>query len=450
MFWFFIQFFDFLINYKLHLFFAFACYVWFVWVVKVYYARKYKPYTKPFVATTSAIVPVFREDPLILKECLTSILRAGADEVIVVIDERDAGKYEKIVDSLGVRYTYAPPGKREAIVEGIRMTSGEIVFIIDSDTILDKNTIKEMLKPFADSLVGGVTPAQRIRNPRTLTERIMDWMEDSRWKISNKAMSSQGVVGCLPGRCIAFRRSVIERVLDDFLNETFLRTKCVTGDDRYLTSLTLKQGYKTVYQSTAVVYTTCPRSLGKFSLMHLRWARSSQRETIKAIAEGWFFKRHWILPFCFITDIITPLFFMVVMIYAIFNLLYHYNPVAVIAGTIYDRWYFGLALGYVGMNISLGVRQMHHLSDNPRDVPLLFLWTTFMTFIMIPIRIIGLFTCWKQDWMTRREEKAKGQVTVAGLVVAAVVISIAIAIGMAIYIAAGHVYVLLKRGGLWY
>lgn len=103
------------------------------------------------------------------------------------------------------------------------------------------NTIEEMLKPFKDQKVGGVTPEQRILDwNKSLTRRIADWMEDFRWKISNRAMSSQGVVGFFPGRAIALRCNAIEPVLDDFLNEKFQGKKCVIGDDRYMTSLILK------------------------------------------------------------------------------------------------------------------------------------------------------------------------------------------------------------------
>jgi len=405
MFWSAIQLWDLIVYHKMHLFFVFSCYVWIVFLVKFLSARKYKPYTGDAPAlATSAVVVVFREKIDDFKRCLQSLKKQeGLNDIIVVIDERDQGKYEELLKWMNIKYTYAPPGKREAIAKGIKTISGDIIFIVDSDSILaDEKVVTEMLKPFNDPQVGGVTPTHQIYNPSTIYDAIADWMEDSRWKIANRAMSAKGCIGCLPGRVLAFRRKVIEPHLDEFLNETFLGKKCITGDDRYLTSITLMEGYKTVYQSTATIYTACPNGFLSFVKMHLRWARSSQRETIKAL--GWYLKKPFILPFSFITDIITPFFFMIVLICALANIVFRFDQTFIIEGTFYDSSLIGLTLGYIGMNISLGLRQIPHLKKKKEDIPFLFLWAPFMTFVMMPLRIIGFFTMTKQDWMTRHDD----------------------------------------------
>ena len=402
MFWSAIQLWDLIVYHRMHFFFIFSCYVWIIFLIKFLSARKYKPFKGEVPAlSTSAVVVVFREKIDDFKRCLVSLKRQERlNEIIVVIDKRDTGKYEELLTQMNIRYSYAPPGKRKAIAKGIKLTSGDIIFVVDSDSILSgEKVVKEMLKPFNDPKVGGVTPTQRIYKPSTIFDDIADWMEDSRWKISNRAMSAKGCIGCLPGRVLAFRREVIEPHLDEFLNETFLGRRCITGDDRYLTSITLREGYKAVYQSTATIYTTCPNGFLNFVKMHLRWARSSQRETLKALR--WYLKKPFILPFSFITDIITPFFFMIVLIYALVNMILHFDPVLLIEETFYDSALIGLTLGYVGMNISLGLRQIPHLRNKKEDIPFLFFWTLFMTFVMMPIRIVGFFTMTKQDWMTR-------------------------------------------------
>jgi hyaluronan synthase len=53
------------------------------------------------------------------------------------------------------------------------------------------------------------------------------------------------------------------------------------------------------------------------------------------------------------------------------------------------------------MILSLGVRQTVHLKRRTNDIVLLPVWVLFMTFIMIPIRLIGFFTMGRQEWMTR-------------------------------------------------
>jgi hyaluronan synthase len=346
------------------------------------------------------VIPVFQEDINTFTHCLKTVIENKPDDILVVIDEREKGLYEELLKSLSVRYDYAPPGKREAVAKGIRLTEGEVVFIVDSDTVFTTNTIKEMLKPFKDREVGGVTPEQRILDwDKSMTRRIADWMEDFRWKISNRAMSAKGVVGCLPGRAIALRRVAIEPLLDDFLTETFQGKKCIIGDDRYITSLILKRGYKSVFQSSTKVYTTVPDSMMKYLKMNLRWARSSQRETVKALPM--YMKKHYILPLSFLSDIVIPFVFLGIIVTAVTNIVIHYDPVAVVQGTVYDQLWAGAVIGFCGMLLSLGLRHAVHLVERPKDVLFLPVWVLFMTFVMLPIRMAGFFTMGKQEWMTR-------------------------------------------------
>ena len=391
---------DLIENHQLHLFLIFVLFVWAVFFIKLWYSQRYRPYLEEYTTSHSVVVPVYQEDLNTFTNCVKSIQQNKPEELIVVIDEREKGRYEALLKSLSINYDYAPIGKREAVAKGFRLTKGEVVFVVDSDTIFTQNTITEMLKPFRDASVGGVTPEQRIIDwNRSFSRRIADWMEDYRWRISNRAFSAKGVVGCLPGRAIALRRKAIEPVLDDFLTEKFRGKKCITGDDRYLTSLILKHGYKSVFQSTTKVYTTIPGEFGAFLKMHLRWSRSSQRETIKALS--WYVKKPFILPLSFLSDIIIPFFLIAVILAAIANGIWHYDPVVIAQGTIYNTIWIGIIIGLCSMMLSLGVRQTVHLKRRTSDIVFLPVWVLFMTFIMIPIRVIGFVTMGRQEWMTR-------------------------------------------------
>src|SRR5690606_24254682 len=110
-----------------------------------------------------------------------------------------------------------------------------------------------------DERVGGVTTRQRILQPeRSWITRWMDWLENTRSLYSMPAQSALGQVGCLPGRTIAFRRHILVRVMEPFLTGRFLGVFLEISDDRTLTNLTLKEGYRTVYQHTSLVHTDAP------------------------------------------------------------------------------------------------------------------------------------------------------------------------------------------------
>src|SRR4029079_12092259 len=105
-------------------------------------------------------------------------------------------------------------GKRNAVKIGVQRARGDVVVLLDSDTVWTEGTLAELVKPFADPGVGGVTTAQRILEPRrSVITRWADWLENSWAKYSMPAQSVLGQVGCLPGRTIAFRKHILEKAM---------------------------------------------------------------------------------------------------------------------------------------------------------------------------------------------------------------------------------------------
>jgi hyaluronan synthase len=105
------------------------------------------------------------------------------------------------------------------------------------------------------------------------------------------AQSVFRTVYCTPGALSAYRADVVQRVLDQWLNQTFLGVRSDIGEDRSLTNYILEQGYDTVYQRSASVHTTVPETYAKLCKMYLRWDRSYLREETRFARIVW--KRPW-------------------------------------------------------------------------------------------------------------------------------------------------------------
>jgi hypothetical protein len=60
-----------------------------------------------------------------------------------------------------------------------------------------------------------------------------------------------------------------------------------------------------------------------------------------------------------------------------------------------------LPLGYVGMVVSIGIRQLAHVRRFPSDLRRLPLFVLQVTFVMVPIRIAAFATMFHQGWSTR-------------------------------------------------
>jgi len=380
---------------EIYLFAVFSTFVWALWVLKVVLSRRYRPVTEPYDVSTSVVVPVVDEPLDLFREVLERIVAQRPDEVIVVINGAVNPGLQQVSDEFAplVRWVHTPiPGKRNAVKIGTQMSVGEITVLVDSDTIWTEDTLAELVKPFADSAVGGVTTRQRILDPeRSWITRWADFLENTRALYSMPAQSSLGQIGCLPGRTIAFRRRILMQVMDAFMTEKFLGVFLEVSDDRTLTNLTLKAGYKTVYQYPSLVYTDAPLQVKKLAKQQLRWARGSQYNTLRMLP--WMLGHAPVLAVFFITDIILPFLLLGTILGWI------YRSVSNTGANLYEAilttytglngWFWVVSLMVVSSVLSMSIRQIRHLHEKPSDFWRLPLFIIVSTFFLMPIRIYG-------------------------------------------------------------
>ena len=400
---------------EFYLFAIYSALIWVIWIVKVSVSRRYRPYTEDFRGTTSVVVPVVDEPQDLFRDVIGRMVDQKPGEIIVVINGAPNPDLVEVCEEFAplVRWVHTPiPGKRNAVMIGTRMSAGEITVLVDSDTLWTRNALSELVKPFTDQRVGGVTTKQRILEPtRSMITRWADWLENSRALYSMPAQSVIGQIGCLPGRTIAFRRSILMRVMAKFMTERFLGVFLEVSDDRTLTNLTLKEGYRTVYQHTSLVYTDAPLKVKKLFKQQLRWARGSQYNTLRMLP--WMLGHAPLLAFFFVMDIILPFLLMGVLGGWI------YRSVTGQGYNFYQGFLqsYGLqagvltvvALMIVSSVISMSIRQIRHLSEKPSDFFRLPVFIIVSTFFLMPIRLLGFFRmAHASGWGTRAGAYAGG------------------------------------------
>ena len=180
---------------------VFMIWIWSLWLMRVILAAQYRPWQSVHETTASIIIPVVDEPLDLFHEVLSRIAAQGPHEIIVVINGPRNEPIEQLCSELRIRWAWTDiPGKRNALKVGVGMASGDIAVLVDSDTIWTSTTLVELLKPFRDPRIGGVTTRQRILDPgRSVLTRWADWLENVRNEYSMPAMSVLGTVGCLPG-----------------------------------------------------------------------------------------------------------------------------------------------------------------------------------------------------------------------------------------------------------
>lgn len=359
---------------------------WSLWLVRRIPAVLYVPIGGHYKLPLSIVVPVYQEDPEIFETALRSWLANHLDEVILVIDQTDSTCIE-----IARRYPVTVlitdvPGKRDALRKGWNAASTDLVALVDSDTVWAPNVSVEVCKPFADPRIGGVGTRQNVYRPKGFLARITDMFLDHRYYDENACQSVAGkAVSCLSGRTAIYRRQLLREIEHDFMHETFWGVRCLSGDDKRLTTLILERGQLTYMQRSALVWSTFPTTWKQFGKQRLRWARNTWRSDLRALSRRWAW-RHPFLCYTMLDKAVSCFTLLVGPSYLIYSLVTH-------------RWLFVAVLA-VWWQISRSAKLLPHLRRQPSSF-LLILGYVVVSWVMALIKIMALLTIRKQRWLTR-------------------------------------------------
>lgn len=364
---------------------------WGVWFVRKSLSLFYRPIQGTYSATLSVVTPVYNEDPKMFKRALESWQQNEPEEIIAVIDYTDK-KCIKIFKDFAKSFPGAKlivtktPGKREALADGVEVAVGEIVALVDSDTIWTKNIKNRLLAPFADRSVGGVGPRQDVLKADTLARKLFRIRLGDRFFTELTYLAAMGnALTCLSGRTALYRRSAISGLMDELINETFLWKKCISGDDKCLTHLVQRDRWKVKYLADITVYTPGAPDLPTYVKQQVRWARNSWRSDLKAVFSKWLWQEKF-LAFHVLDRFIQPFTLLLGPVYLSVALIFgHILPAIIII-----LWW----------TISRAIKIYPQLKEHPSDIVYVPAYIT-MAYILAVIKIYALLTVDKQSWITR-------------------------------------------------
>jgi len=140
-------------------------------------------------------------------------------ETVVISDGSDDGT-ERIVRGYadrGVRWIGCErQGKERAQMTAMRSIDAEILVFSDASSLLEKDSLKELIRPFADPLVAAVSGTDRLETAEKGTgEDIYVGYEMGLRRAESRAGSLVGLSGCY----FAIRREVCERWVPDVPND---------------------------------------------------------------------------------------------------------------------------------------------------------------------------------------------------------------------------------------
>ena len=242
--------------------------------------------------TCTVIVPAYNEGRMVLKT-LESVLQSDypADKLqIIAVDDGSADDTWQWMEKAALEANgrieavrlMKNAGKRKALYEGFIRSTADVLVTIDSDSLVDPETIRCLVSPFAvDEKVGAVAGNVVVLNrQKDMIPRMLDVSFAFSFEFLRASQSVVNTVFCTPGALSAYRRTSVMQVLDTWMGQTFLGRPAKIGEDRAMTNAILRSGYHVTFQSNAVVYTNVPVRYKGLCKMFLRWARSNVRETL--------------------------------------------------------------------------------------------------------------------------------------------------------------------------
>jgi len=365
---------------------------WTVWLIKKIVASFYSPILPEsnhlnsrgtIGLEVSVIVPVYNEDAKIFRRSMESWWQNKPREIIVIIDKSDTGciaefnEFQQGKDNLKLIVT-SKPGKRPALVDGILQSNGEIVALTDSDTMWDANFLENALRPFlADPKIGGVTPRYHPIERRTIWQKMNDIFWDSRNYLDMPAQTAGGkALSCVSGKTALYRRKILLPKINLFLNEFILGRKKESGEDKCFTRLVQQEGWKTYYQSSAIIHSSAAPEFDLFIRQRIRWARNSHNSDFQSLWDGWVWKCPY-LAFSMIDRFIS-----------VFTLFL--GPIFLSISIIQGQW--GLAISIIILwLVGRMIKIFPHLRRNPVDLLLLPIYLG-VSFLMALTRLYALVT----------------------------------------------------------
>ena len=249
--------------------------------VRIGKAPRLAPAEWPEVTVT---IPCFNEGETIYKTVRSlACMDYPQDRLLIhVIDDASGAdtcaalrRAQMETENLVVTYRNTNQGKRLNLIEAVRQADAEFILSVDSDVIVEPNTLKELVCSMTVEVaaVGGIV---RVINPNV---NFLTRMQEIKYYVGYellKGLENQFKhVMCLSGCLTLFRRHVLVEVEEDLIKRNFLGGAVKYGEDRFLTRKIVEHGHQTRLCQTAICYTKVPETFDTWFSQQLRWRRSN-------------------------------------------------------------------------------------------------------------------------------------------------------------------------------
>ncbi|MDT7728076.1 MAG: hypothetical protein QOI21_4652 [Actinomycetota bacterium] len=232
----------------------------------------------PEAVTTpvTVIVPAYNETANI-EVAIRSILANDHPLEVIVVDDGSTDGTADLVEALGldrVRVIRQPNGgKATALNTGIANAVHELIVMVDGDTIFERDTVRQLVQPFADPKIGAVSGNVKIANRDTFLTRLQHIEYVVGFNVDRRVHDLMGSMCTIPGAAGAFRRTVLLDV-GGVSQETL-------AEDTDLTIAIGRAGWRMVYVDKAIAWTEAPVTVRQLWQQRYRWTYGTMQSVWK-------------------------------------------------------------------------------------------------------------------------------------------------------------------------
>jgi len=365
--------------------------------------RPVKSVSDELLPTCTVIVPAYNEGELVWQTLMSLADSDYPQDKLQLISIDDGSQddtwewmkkaKEKLGDRLSIYQQPVNKGKRHALYRGFNLGTGEIFITVDSDSVVKKDTLRNMASPFVvNKNCGAVAGNVRVlNNQKALIPRMLNVSFAFSFEFVRSAQSALGSVLCTPGALSAYRRDAVMTCLPQWLNQTFMGQPSDIGEDRAMTNMILKQGLHVLFQRNAYVYTNIPEKYKNLYKMFIRWERSNVRENImmSKFAFGKFRDGSKIGPRILLLNQWLKLLLSIPMILLMFVFIFT-HPVLFFTSTLVSIMIFSSVQAFF-------YAKRHNISEAFWAYP----YSIFYTFTLFWITPYAIATAHRRGWLTR-------------------------------------------------
>jgi poly-beta-1,6-N-acetyl-D-glucosamine synthase len=230
----------------------------------------------------SFLLPAYNEEKRILR-CIESIDMAashyqGRTEIIVVNDGSTDNTRKIASEAIlnlkhcsGKVYNTPNQGKGLAIKYGLERLSGDIIFRIDTDSMIDQNAIDPIMKHFKDPTVGSVSGRIFPIEEKTIWQKMGLIQNCFIFMFIKREQEVIDSITVQAGAFSVFRKDALIKI-GGWLGDRL-------GEDGEITFRLGRYGYRNEYEESSFIHTEMPENFRVFREQRLRWQI------------GWFFTR---------------------------------------------------------------------------------------------------------------------------------------------------------------